>query len=35
MLDPDKTDKDLEELKSQYDTEWCDELKPYIDDRYI
>lgn len=35
MLDPERIDKDLEELKSQYDTERCDDIKSYIDDRYI
>lgn len=35
MLDPDKTDKKLEELKSGYDTERCDELQSEIDKKYI
>jgi len=35
MLDPERIDKDLEELKSKYDTERCDDIKSYIDDRYI
>jgi hypothetical protein len=35
LLNPNEVDKDLEELKSKYDTERCDDIKSYIDDRYI
>lgn len=35
LLNPEDIDKDLEELKSKYDTEWCEDLKSYIDDKYI
>lgn len=35
LLNPEDIDKDLEELKSKYDTERCDDIKSYIDDRYI